>query len=91
VPAPPLADTARLSPTAISERVKVLAANAGVRKPAAITSQGMRAGAATDLATAGVTGNRLARAGRWREDSTVPERVYVRPLHDRTEDPFRTV
>jgi hypothetical protein len=82
---------ARLSGAAIGERVKALAAAAGIRRPAAITSQGVRAGAATDLAAAGVTGKRLARAGRWREDSTIPERVYVRPLHDQAEDPFRDV
>lgn len=82
---------ARLSPAAIGERIKVLAAAAGIEKPTAITSQGVRAGAATDLAQAGVTGKRLARAGRWRENSTVPERVYVRPLHDQGEDPFRSV
>jgi site-specific recombinase XerD len=82
---------ARLSGAAIGERIKVLAATAGIQKPAAITSHGVRAGAATDLAAAGVTGKRLARAGRWREDSTIPERVYVRPLHDQTEDPFAAI
>ena len=80
--------TARLSAAAIGDRIKVLAANAGIKKPAAITAQGVRAGAATDLAAAGVTGRRLARAGRWREDSAVPERVYVRPQQDRDDNPF---
>ncbi|MDH6710750.1 integrase [Kitasatospora sp. MAA19] len=82
---------ARLSPAAIGERIKVLAANAGIRKPATITSQGIRAGASTDLAEHGVRGKQLARAGRWRDDSAIPEQVYVRPLIDPAVDPFAAV
>jgi integrase len=80
--------TARLSPAAIGERVQVLAERGGVKKPTAITSQGVRAGAATDLAEAGVRGKSLNRAGRWREDSHVAEEVYVRPLQDHDDNPF---
>jgi hypothetical protein len=60
-------------------------------RPGAITSHGLRVGAATDLAEAGVSGRRLARAGRWRENSTVPERVYVRPLRDGDDNPSADV
>lgn len=82
---------ARLSPAAIGERIKVLATNAHIKKPAAITSQGVRAGAATDLAAAGVSGKHLARAGLWKENSAIPEAVYVRPLQDATDDPFAVI
>jgi integrase len=83
--------TARLSPAAIGERVQVLAERGGVKKPTAITSQGVRAGAATDLAEAGIRGKSLNRAGRWREDSHVAERVYVRPLQDSEDNPFEQI
>lgn len=56
-----------------------------------VTAQGLRAGGATDLAAANVTGKALNRAGRWRDDSTVPERVYVRPTQDKQVDPFAAV
>ncbi|WP_037603788.1 site-specific integrase [Streptacidiphilus rugosus] len=82
---------ARLSPAAVGERIQVLAERAGVSKPAKITSQGIRAGGATDLAEAGAGGRALRRAGRWRETSTVPENVYVRPIEDDEADPFASV
>jgi integrase len=82
---------ARLSAAAIGERIQVLAAKAGVTKPAKVTSQGVRAGAATDLAEAGVRGKALNRAGRWREDSHTAEEVYVRPLDGEQPNPFAAV
>ena len=82
---------ARLSAAAIGDRVQVLTANAGITKPTPVTSQGIRAGGATDLAEAGVRGRRLARAGRWRDDSPIPERVYVRPIEKVGDDPFASV
>ncbi|SEM21562.1 tyrosine-type recombinase/integrase [Streptacidiphilus jiangxiensis] len=82
---------ARLSAAAIGERVQVLAAKAGVTKTAKVTSQGVRAGAATDLAEAGVRGKALNRAGRWREDSHTAEEVYVRPLDGERPNPFAAV
>ena len=56
-----------------------------------MTSQGVRAGAATDLAEAGVRGKALNRAGRWREDSHTAEEVYVRPLDGEQPNPFAAV
>ena len=81
----------RLSPAAIGERVQVLAARAGVAKPAKITSQGVRSGGATDLAEAGARRRALNRAGRWREGSHIAEEVYVRPVEDDTANPFAAV
>lgn len=82
---------ARLSAAAVGDRIQVLAANADIVKPVPVTSQGVRAGAATDLAENGVRGRQLARAGRWAEDSPIPERVYVRPSEDADGNPFAAV
>jgi integrase len=56
-----------------------------------VTAHGLRAGAATDLAEAKVHGKDLNAAGRWAENSRIPETVYVRPARDRSFDPFKDV
>lgn len=56
-----------------------------------VTAHGLRAGAATDLAEAKVRGKDLNTAGRWAENSRIPETVYVRPARDRDYDPFAKV
>jgi integrase len=77
---------------ALDERVKKRFTEAGLRTDGRpVTAQGFRAGGATDLAESGVSGKELARAGRWRDDSTVPERVYVRPAQDKKADVFKGV
>jgi integrase len=56
-----------------------------------VTAHGLRAGAATDLAENDVRGRDLNAAGRWDENSRIPETVYVRPALDRSNDPFAKV
>lgn len=56
-----------------------------------VSSQGIRAGAATDLAQAGATDDELERAGRWRPGSRVPRTVYVRPAQAERKDPFARI
>ncbi|MFK0159154.1 tyrosine-type recombinase/integrase [Streptomyces sp. NPDC090493] len=53
-----------------------------------VSSQGVRAGAATDLAQNEATDEELERAGRWRPGSRVPRTVYVRPAQAERNDPF---
>lgn len=53
-----------------------------------VSSQGLRAGAATDLAENGATDEELERAGRWRPGSRIPRTVYVRPAQAERKDPF---
>ncbi|MFJ4866564.1 tyrosine-type recombinase/integrase [Streptomyces sp. NPDC088748] len=76
----------------VNERVKHWFAAAGlVTDGRHVSSQGVRAGAATDLAQAGATDDELERAGRWRPGSQVPRTVYVRPAQAERNDPFNKV
>ncbi|MFI5990255.1 tyrosine-type recombinase/integrase [Streptomyces sp. NPDC051362] len=76
----------------INERVKHWFQAAGlVGDGRPITSHGLRAGGATDLAAAKVSARDLRKAGRWREDSIIPEVVYVRPAQDADFNPFAAV
>ncbi|MFI7415344.1 tyrosine-type recombinase/integrase [Streptomyces sp. NPDC049627] len=73
----------------INERVKHWFDAAGlVTDGRHVSSQGVRAGAATDLAQNGATDEELERAGRWRPGSRVPRTVYVRPAQAERNDPF---
>jgi hypothetical protein len=56
-----------------------------------VSSQGVRAGGATDLAQNGATDEELERAGRWRPGSRVPRTVYVRPAQAERNDPFARI
>ncbi|MFE1206299.1 tyrosine-type recombinase/integrase [Streptomyces sp. NPDC058762] len=56
-----------------------------------VSSQGIRAGAATELAKWGATDEELERAGRWRPGSKVPRTTYVRPAKAERHDPFARV
>jgi len=81
-----------LSGRAINEIVKKRFAATGLSsdgKP--VRSHGVRAGASTDLGENGIRGRDLAAAGRWAEDSRIPETVYVRPARTRSFDPFEGV
>ncbi|MFF9901264.1 tyrosine-type recombinase/integrase [Streptomyces longispororuber] len=73
----------------INERVKYWFSAAGlVTDGRHVSSQGIRAGAATDLAQNEATDEELERAGRWRPGSRVPRTVYVRPAQAERNDPF---
>jgi hypothetical protein len=76
----------------INERVKFWFAKAGlVGDGRPITSHGLRAGAATDLAAANASAVTIRKAGRWKEGSRIPEEAYVRPAEDMRFDPFADV
>ncbi|MDI3102060.1 tyrosine-type recombinase/integrase [Streptomyces sp. AN-3] len=76
----------------VNERVKFWFAKAGlVGDGRPITSHGLRAGAATDLAAAKASAVTIRKAGRWREGSRIPEEVYVRPTEDLDLDVFERV
>ncbi|MFB7576366.1 tyrosine-type recombinase/integrase [Streptomyces sp. NPDC056165] len=77
---------------AVNERVKFWFAAAGlVGDGRPITSHGLRAGGATDLAEAGATDQELEDAGRWAKGSPIPRKVYVRPAQAGKKDPFDKV
>ncbi|MFB6629996.1 tyrosine-type recombinase/integrase [Streptomyces sp. NPDC056362] len=81
-----------LRPHVINERVKVWFAAAGlVGDGRPITSHGLRAGGATDLAEAEATDEELEEAGRWAKGSPIPRKVYVRPAKDGKRDLFAKV
>ena len=71
---------------AINAIVKRRATAAGLKNAAKMTAHGLRAGPTTDLRKAGVTGKRLNKAGRWADDSRMPEIVYVRYAEDEEGD-----
>lgn len=71
---------------AINAIVKKRALAAGLESAAKMTAHGLRAGPTTDLRAAGVTGKRLNKAGRWTDDSRMPEAVYVRYGEDEEGD-----
>ncbi|QFG13224.1 tyrosine integrase [Streptomyces phage Gilgamesh] len=76
----------------VNDRVKFWFAKAGlVGDGRPITSHGLRAGAATDLAEAKASAVTIRKAGRWREGSRIPEEVYVRPTEDLDRDVFENV
>lgn len=76
----------------VNERVKFWFDAAGlVTDGRHVSSQGIRAGAATDLAQNKATDDELERAGRWRPGSRVPREVYVRPAQAERNDPFEKV
>ncbi|WP_079408412.1 tyrosine-type recombinase/integrase [Streptomyces sp. 3211] len=76
----------------VNDRVKHWFGAAGlVTDGRHVSSQGIRAGAATDLAQAGATDDELERAGRWRPGSRIPRTVYVRPAQAERKDPFARV
>lgn len=80
-----------LTGDAINAIVKRRARAAGIPGADKITAHGLRAGPTTDLAKAGVRGKRLARAGRWSDDSRMPESVYVRLAEDEEDDPLSEI
>ncbi|MGX1268064.1 tyrosine-type recombinase/integrase [Streptomyces phaeoluteigriseus] len=76
----------------VNERVKFWFKKAGlVGDGRPITSHGLRAGAATDLAAAKASAVTIRKAGRWKEGSRIPEEVYVRPSEDLDFDAFGKV
>ncbi|MGY4934831.1 tyrosine-type recombinase/integrase [Streptomyces sp. 900116325] len=76
----------------VNERVKHWFAKAGlVSDGSPVTSHGLRAGGATDLAEAGATDQELEEAGRWAKGSSIPRKVYVRPAEAGKKDPFDKV
>ncbi|MFF4330754.1 tyrosine-type recombinase/integrase [Streptomyces sp. NPDC048387] len=56
-----------------------------------VSSQGLRAGGATDLAAADATDEEIQEAGRWKKGSPIPRTVYVRPAQSAKNDPFAKV
>lgn len=81
-----------LRPQTVDERVKLWFAAAGlVTDGRPVSSHGLRRGAATDLGEAGATDEEIAEAGRWRPDSPIPRRDYVKPAQAAKKDPFRSV
>ncbi|MEV8344575.1 tyrosine-type recombinase/integrase [Streptomyces niveus] len=76
----------------VNDRVKLWFGAAGlVTDGRHVSSQGVRAGAATDLAQNNATDEELERAGRWRPGSRVPRTVYVRPAEAEKNDPFTRI
>ncbi|MGP4046851.1 hypothetical protein [Streptomyces sp. 2A115] len=76
----------------VNERVKHWFAKAGlVSDGRPVTSHGLSAGGATDLAEAGATDQELEDAGRWAKGSSIPRKVYVRPAQAGKKDPFDEV
>ncbi|MGW3627803.1 tyrosine-type recombinase/integrase [Streptomyces sp. NPDC000880] len=76
----------------VNERVKLWFKAAGlVTDGRPVSSHSLRAGGATDLGMADATDEEIAEAGRWRPDSPIPRRDYVRPAKDAKRDPFSKV
>ncbi|MEV6653935.1 tyrosine-type recombinase/integrase [Streptomyces sp. NPDC051219] len=76
----------------VNERVKLWFTAAGlVTDGRPVSSHSLRAGGATDLGLADATDQEIAEAGRWRPDSPIPRKVYVRPAKDAKRDPFSRV
>ncbi len=81
-----------LRPHVVNERVKYWFSKAGlVSDGRPVSSHGLRAGAATDLAEAEATDQELEEAGRWAKGSRIPREVYVRPVKDAKKDLFAKV
>jgi hypothetical protein len=76
----------------VNERVKHWFNAAGlVGDGRPISSQGLRAGGATDLAANGTSEQEIQEAGRWAKGSPIPGKVYVRPVKDAEKSPFDKV
>ncbi|MFJ6722225.1 tyrosine-type recombinase/integrase [Streptomyces sp. NPDC091259] len=76
----------------VNERVKLWFKAAGlVTDGRPVSSQGLRAGGATDLAEAEATDKEIQEAGRWKEGSPIPRAIYVRPVQAGKKDPFAKV
>ncbi|MFG2986222.1 tyrosine-type recombinase/integrase [Streptomyces sp. NPDC048258] len=76
----------------VNERVKLWFKAAGlVTDGRPVSSQGLRAGGATDLAEAEATDEEIQEAGRWKKGSPIPRAVYVRPVRAARRDPFARV
>jgi hypothetical protein len=56
-----------------------------------VTSHGLRAGGATDLAENGATDQELEDAGHWAKGASIPRKVYVRPAQAGKKDPLAKV
>jgi hypothetical protein len=83
---------AYLRPQTVNERVKFWFNAAGLKSDGRpVSSQGLRAGGATDLGTNGATDEELEEAGRWKKGSRIPRERYVRPAKDAARDPFKKV
>ncbi|MFJ4880178.1 tyrosine-type recombinase/integrase [Streptomyces sp. NPDC088745] len=81
-----------LRPQAVDERLKHWWHKAGlIGDGRPVSSQGFRAGGATDLAVHGAPAKTIRKAGRWDENSTIPETRYVRPAKDAQNDPFDVI
>ncbi|MFB7403355.1 tyrosine-type recombinase/integrase [Streptomyces rubiginosohelvolus] len=81
-----------LRPQTVNDRVKKWFYAAGLKTDGRpVSSHGLRAGGATDLAESKATAKELEAAGRWAEGSPIPGTVYVRPVKDRSHDPFSKV
>lgn len=76
----------------INERVKHWFTAAGlVTDGRPVSSQGLRAGGATDLAENDASDEELEDAGRWAKGSSIPRKVYNRPARKAKRDPFDKV
>ncbi|WP_141753955.1 tyrosine-type recombinase/integrase [Streptomyces subrutilus] len=76
----------------VNDRVKLWFRAAGlVTDGRPVSSQGLRAGGATDLAEAEATDEEIQDAGRWKKGSPIPRAVYVRPAQAARKDPFSKV
>jgi integrase len=76
----------------VNERVRHWFGKAGlVSNGRPVTSHGLRAGGATDLAENGATDQELEEAGRWAKGSSIPRKVYVLPAQAGRKDPFDKV
>ncbi|MFG2141871.1 hypothetical protein [Streptomyces sp. NPDC048650] len=76
----------------VNERVQLWFARAGlVSDGRPVSSQGLRAGGATDLAENDATDEELEEAGRWAKGSPVPRKVYARAARQGKRDPFAKV
>ncbi|MFC9534425.1 tyrosine-type recombinase/integrase [Streptomyces sp. NPDC056975] len=81
-----------LRPQTVNERVKFWFKKAGLQSDGRpVSSQGLRAGGATDLGENGATDRELEEAGRWKKGSRIPRERYVRPAKDAAHDPFKKV
>ncbi|MFH8582454.1 hypothetical protein [Streptomyces zaomyceticus] len=81
-----------LRPQVINERVKYWFTVAGlVGDGSPVTSHGLRAGGATDLAVTEATDEELEEAGRWAKGSPIPRRDYVQPAKNAKRDLFAKV
>ncbi|WP_425824684.1 hypothetical protein [Streptomyces fractus] len=80
-----------LRPQTVNERVKVWFKKAGlVGDGRPVSSQGLRAGAATGLGEDGAD-QELEEPSRWKKGSYIPRERYVRPAKKAAYAPFKKV